>query len=52
VASALDANDHLLYNTSTGALYYDADGTGASNPIQFAALPDHPAITASDVLVS
>jgi Ca2+-binding RTX toxin-like protein len=53
VASALDANDFLIYNTSAGSLYYDADGSNAgSSPVQFATLTDHPAITASDFVVS
>jgi hypothetical protein len=50
--AALDGADHLIYNSSTGALYYDADGTGASSAVQFATLTDHPAITTSDFAVS
>ena len=39
VTSAVDADDFILYNSSTGALYYDADGSGAALAVQFAILP-------------
>jgi hypothetical protein len=45
------ATDHVLYNTTTGALYYDADGTGTKAPVQVAVLAQHPMLTASDFLV-
>jgi Ca2+-binding RTX toxin-like protein len=41
VNDARDANgknDYLVYNSSTGALSYDADGIGSKGPIQFATL--------------
>jgi Ca2+-binding RTX toxin-like protein len=46
--AAHDANDYILYDTSTGKLYYDADGSGAGAAVQFAALAGAPQITAAD----
>ena len=50
-AVALDANDYLLYNTTTGALSYDADGNGLGAAIQFVTLVGSPAVAAADFLV-
>jgi Ca2+-binding RTX toxin-like protein len=36
--AAHDATDRIIYNTSTGALYYDPDGTGAAAIVRFAVL--------------
>ena len=47
-----DANDYLLYNTATGALFYDADGNGAGKSIQFATLTGAPTLTASRLSVT
>lgn len=45
------ATDHVLYNTTTGALYYDVDGTGRTAPVQIAVVAQHPTLTAGDFLV-
>lgn len=39
-AVAMDANDHLIFDTATGALYYDSDGNGSGEAVQFAILND------------
>jgi Ca2+-binding RTX toxin-like protein len=49
---AVDANDHIVYETDTGKLFYDADGNGAGAAIQFAVLTGNPAITAADFVVA
>ncbi|NMG28901.1 calcium-binding protein [Aromatoleum evansii] len=49
---AADANDYVLYNTSTGGLYYDADGNGAGAAVQFATLTGTPTLDAGDFIVT
>jgi Ca2+-binding RTX toxin-like protein len=46
-----DDNDYILYNTTSGALFYDADGSGQGVAVQFATLTTKPAVTANDFLV-
>lgn len=49
---AFDANDYLIFNSYTKALYYDADGSGFSyKPIQFATLTNVATVSASDFVV-
>ena len=45
------ANQHLLYNTKTGDLAYDADGNGKLAPVVFAKLVGVPALTADNLTV-
>ncbi len=49
--SPVDADDHILYNQSTGAVYYDADGSGAGAKVQFATLTNGAVLTAADFLI-
>ena len=51
VSAATDANDHLLYNATTGALYYDADGSDKGSKVQFATLDPNLALTAADFTI-
>ncbi|MBL8498857.1 hypothetical protein ABF87_08380 [Nitrosomonas sp. JL21] len=50
-AQALDANDHVIYNSVTGALIYDANGNGAGGATQIAAVGTGLALTSADIVV-
>jgi Ca2+-binding RTX toxin-like protein len=52
LTSGQDASDRLVYNTSTGDLFYDADGNGAGGSILVAHLTGAPALAATDITVS
>ena len=49
--AAQDADDRILYDPTSGALSFDADGSGAGAAVQFAALSSGLGLTASDFLV-
>jgi Ca2+-binding RTX toxin-like protein len=49
--AAHDADDRVIYNAKTGALFYDADGTGATAAVQFATVTGQPALHAADFWV-
>ena len=49
--SGHDADDRLVYNTSTGNLYYDADGSGAGAAQVIATFQGGVVINASDITV-
>jgi Ca2+-binding RTX toxin-like protein len=49
--AAQDANDRIIYDSSTGALFYDNDGVGGNAQVQFAELSRGLALTNLDFLV-
>lgn len=48
---ALRATDRIIYETDTGKLFYDADGTGAQKAVQIAKLDSNLQLKASDFWV-
>jgi Ca2+-binding RTX toxin-like protein len=49
--SGRDASDRIVYDTSTGNLYYDADGSGTGAAQLVATMQGHPALAATDISV-
>jgi Ca2+-binding RTX toxin-like protein len=49
--SGHDANDRVVYNVSTGSLYYDADGSGGGAAVLVATFQANPTIAATDITV-
>lgn len=48
---AADGNDYFIYNRSTGALYYDADGNGSHAAVKLAMLSTNLALTNADFVL-
>ena len=51
-SSGADATDRVVYDTATGRLYFDADGSGAAAPTLIAILDNVFALSATDIAVS
>lgn len=46
-----DKSDRFIYNRNEGALFFDFDGTGASDRVQIATLTNKPLLTNADIFV-
>jgi Ca2+-binding RTX toxin-like protein len=49
--AAADATDRIVYNSTTGALYFDADGKGGEAQVKFAVMTGLPFLNALDFVV-
>ncbi len=50
--SKADADDHVLYDSRNGNLFYDADGSGKAAAVKFAILDNKASITHTDFLIA
>jgi Ca2+-binding RTX toxin-like protein len=48
---ASDSSDRIIYNNKTGALSYDADGSGSTAAVKFAVIDNHAKLTAADFII-
>ena len=48
---AQDASDRIIYESDTGRLYFDIDGTGAADAVHFATLQKGLALTHADFVI-
>lgn len=48
---AADFSDRFIYNKTSGALFFDADGTGTTEQVQLATLPTGLAMTNADIFI-
>jgi Ca2+-binding RTX toxin-like protein len=52
LTAAADADDRLVYDTTSGFLYFDADGLNGSAAVKFAELSNLAALSASDFVIA
>jgi Ca2+-binding RTX toxin-like protein len=50
-AAAHDSNDRIIYDSATGSIFYDADGSGGGGQILFAQVAAGTTLTNADFLV-
>ncbi len=48
---ATDLDDRIIYDTDSGALFYDINGSALGGKVQFATLVTKPVISAADFVV-
>jgi Ca2+-binding RTX toxin-like protein len=46
-----DEDDRIIYDTTTGNLYYDADGSGSTEAVRFAIVSGSPVLTHEDFMI-
>ena len=46
-----DKSDRIIYDTASGALYYDVDGSGSKDAVQIAVLSGAPDLRSSDIAI-
>jgi Ca2+-binding RTX toxin-like protein len=51
-SAATNTTQRVIYNSTTGGLYFDADGSGTGAALQFATLATKPTLMATDFVVS
>jgi len=49
--AAGDSNDRIVYDTASGRLWFDADGSGAGAAVLFATLTAGTSLTAGDFVI-
>lgn len=49
--AATTSSQHLIYNSGTGALYYDADGVGGAAQVQIALLSNKAILSSGDIIL-
>jgi len=52
VTAAADADDYLIYDTTSGALYYDASGNAGAAPVHIASLAAGLALSNLDFVIT
>ena len=49
--AAHDRDDRIIYHRATGALYYDSDGNGSNEQVQFATIANRSELASNDFVL-